>query len=65
MNLKGFTPHEDWMKLPFMTQTPYCMGHTDRGFRGGPWTCTIKSLVLQTVFYFQSDVKGVLSEVSL
>ena len=27
--------------------------------------CTIKSFVLQTVFYFQSDVKGVLSEVSL
>ena len=25
----------------------------------------LKSFVLQTVFYFQSDVKGVLSEVSL
>ena len=32
--MKGFTPHEDWMKLPFMTQTPYCMGHTDRDLRG-------------------------------
>ena len=36
MIMKGFTPREDWMKLPFMTQTPYCMGHTDRGFRGHP-----------------------------
>ena len=26
-NMKGFTPHEDWRKLPFMTQTPYSMGH--------------------------------------
>ena len=37
--MKGFTPHEDWMKLPFMTQTPYSLGHTDRDFRNiSIWT---------------------------
>ena len=29
IKMKWLTPREDWMKLPFMTQTPYCMGLTD------------------------------------
>ena len=55
-----------WLTVPFINKIN-CSLHNQK------WTCqfvcedvcTIKSFVLQTVFYFQSDVKGVLSEVSL
>ena len=33
--MRGFTPHEDWMKLHFMTQTPYSMGHHCLLFKQG------------------------------
>ena len=53
-----------WLTVPFINKIN-CSLHNQKCQFVYEDVCTIKSFVLQTVFYFQSDVKGVLSEVSL